>query len=116
MVTNAKLSKLVQRLDRLTDMLDPASREVVVACFRGEEPRDAIAKHLRRRPDHRGRKFKLEFRDEVRNEVNEMLASHSLQEIEAVLNAIDGKSGGLNGRIAQVVKDAKPPAANEHVH
>jgi len=59
-----------------------------------------MARHVMLRPEHRGKRFKLEYRRDERNEVNELFGAHSLDEIRAVLEVIEG-AGGIGDAIGR---------------
>ena len=96
-VTSLQMKRLASRAEELIEILEPERAPVRVVVFRNETPQLAMSKHLKLRPEHRGKRFKLEYRSDERNEASELLAVHSLSEIQAVLDAIEsaGSIGDL---------------------
>jgi hypothetical protein len=93
MVTKLQLDRLEQRMEQIAEVLEPERAAVRCVVFKGETLQFAMARHLELRPEHRGRRIRLEYRNDARDHLSEMLAACSLDEIQAVLDAISGKLG-----------------------
>ena len=72
------MRRLASRAEEVIGALDPESAPVRVCVFREETAQTAMARHVMLRPEHRGKRFKLEYRRYERNEVNELFGAHSL--------------------------------------
>lgn len=103
MVTRAQVIKLEARIQALAEAQNPP---ITVAVFRGETSREAIARHLQLRPDHRGRPCKMEMRDHERTRAHELCAVHTIAELTRAIEAADGTPSGDN-RGTDYVKHAQ---------
>jgi hypothetical protein len=75
--------------------MDTDSKPITVAAFQGETRKFALRRHLELRPSHVGRLVRFEYRNMERDNVREMFAVHTPEELRAVLDHIDAKGRGL---------------------
>ena len=54
----------------------------------------ALQRHRELRPDHAGRAVRFEYRNEERDDVREMFAVHTPDELKAVLDRIEADGRG----------------------
>jgi hypothetical protein len=94
MVTATQLSRLDAKLDTLVAAIDTDNQPINVVAFQGEGREFALARHRELRPDHAGRPVRLEYRNEERDGVREMFATHTPDELQAVLDCIEANSRG----------------------
>lgn len=71
-----------------------------VAVFRGESREFALARHRELRPDHAGRLLRFEYRSEELDDVREMFAVHTPEELQAVIDRIEAKGSCKPNRLA----------------
>ena len=95
MVTAAQVSRLAAKLDALAVAIDTDSQAITVAVFSGETREFALQRHRELRPDHAGRLVRFEYRNEERDDVREMFAVHTSEELKAVIDRIEAKGRGM---------------------
>jgi hypothetical protein len=88
MATRQQIARLEARIEQIALASDPA---VTVTAFAGESAEFAVQRHCQLRPEHTGRRMKIEQRREPRDKVAEMFAACSQAEIKAVYDAILAK-------------------------
>jgi len=91
MVTAGQLSRLDAKLDALAAAIDTDSRAITVVVFQGETREFALQRHRELRPDHAGRPVRFEYRNEQRDDVREMFAVHTPEELQAVIDRIEAE-------------------------
>jgi hypothetical protein len=74
--------------------IDTDSKPITVAAFSDETRELALQWHREQRPDHAGRLVRFEYRNEERDGVREMFATHTLNELQAVLDRIEAEGRG----------------------
>jgi hypothetical protein len=94
MVTATQLSRLDAKLDTLVAAIDTDNQPINVVAFQGEGREFALARHQELRPDHAGRPVRFEHRNVPRTEVAEMFATHTPDELQAVLDRIEAEGRG----------------------
>ena len=94
MVTAAQLHRLDARLNSLAAVFNPDSQLISVVVFHGEGREFALQRHRELRPSDAGRLVRFEHRREPRNELAEMFATHTPDELQAVIDRIDAKGRG----------------------
>ena len=93
MVTTAQIDRIGRRVDQLAAAIEP-DETVRVVVFAGELPEFALQRHRELRPDHVGRRVRFEHRNEERDDVREMFAVHTPDELQAVLDRFETKGRG----------------------
>jgi len=91
MVTAAQLSRLDAKLDALAIAIDTDSQPITVVVFLDETRKFALARHRELRPDHAGRPVRFEHRNAQRDDVREMFAVHTTDELQAIMDRIDAR-------------------------
>jgi hypothetical protein len=71
------------------------SKPITVVVFQGETRALVLQRHRELRPDHAGRPVRFEFRNVERDDVREMFAVHTPEELRAVLDHIEAEGCGL---------------------
>jgi hypothetical protein len=99
-VTSLQMRRLTSRAEEPIEALQPERAPVRVVVFRNETPQLAMEKHLKLRPEHCGRRCRLEYRGDERNEASKLFGARSLDEIRAVLEAIESR-GRIGDHIAR---------------
>ena len=94
MATAAKVSRLDAKLDALAAAIDTDSRAITVVVFQGETREFARQRHRELRPDHAGRPVRFEYRNKERDDVREMFAVRTPEELQVVLDRIEVKGRG----------------------
>jgi hypothetical protein len=107
MVTATQLSRLDAKLDALAAAIDTDCQPIIGVVYSGETREYAAPAARELRPDHAGRSARFEYRNEERDDVREMFAVHTPEELQPVLDHIDAKGRGLT--IGQrMLRDARP--------
>src|SRR5262245_7020542 len=101
MVTAGQLSRLDAKLDALAAAIDTDSRSITVVVFQGETREFALQRHRELRPDHAGRLVRFEYRNQERDDVREMFAVHTPEELQAVIDRIEAKGRGKPDRASR---------------
>jgi hypothetical protein len=94
MVTATQLSRLDAKLDALVAAIDTDNQPITVVVFSGETPDFALQRHREMRPDHAGRLVRFEHRNVPRTEVAKMLATHTSDELQALMDRIEANGRG----------------------
>jgi hypothetical protein len=91
MVTATQLSRLDAKLDALAAAIDTDCQPIIGVVYSRETREYAAPAARELRPDHAGRSARFEYRNEERDEVREMFAVHTPEELQPVLDHIDAK-------------------------
>ncbi len=89
-----QLSRLDAKLDTLAAAIDTDNQPITVVVFQGETPDFALQRHRELRPSHAGRPVRFEHRNEPRTELAENFATHTPNELRAVLDRIEANGRG----------------------
>ena len=88
-------SRLDAKLNELVAAIDTEHKAITVVVFSGETREFALQRHRELRPDHAGRLVRFEYRNQERDDVRELFAVHTPEELQAMIDRIEAKGRGL---------------------